>query len=256
MPKFIRHSVRFYFFQMSDIIACRDDTCPESQSENAVKLSLDGVSESRSSNISLDVYSAKFNNCKTVYPVRIIHPLCKLSVNYLENLTEVLTDVQTNNCLLTHVIADNPKRAFLRNSLSHGARFACEYCIAQGVALRETPEIQKQLQKCEAQQAKLLRATTIPEEQRKRLMSNLTSLESKLRKCTKIVWPHSTDRGEKRTIEDINRIVTEIEQSGDFKDNKGILGSSPLLNYPNFHFINGIPTEYLHFVCILSLIHI
>ena len=104
-----------------------------------MKLSLDGISESRSTNISLDVYCVKINECKSVYPIRIIRPLSKLSVNYMSQFQKVLDEIQLTDTELTHVIADNPKRAFVRNSLCHGARFACEYCYAQGIEIWVNP---------------------------------------------------------------------------------------------------------------------
>ena len=132
-----------------DVLHCHNTTCPAATSPSVLKLSLDGISESRSTNISLDVYSAKINACKNVYPIRIIRPLSKLSVNYLDNLHKVLDEITTNSCELSHVIADNPKRAFMRNSLCHGARYACEYCFANGVSLRESSEIQDRLRNIE-----------------------------------------------------------------------------------------------------------
>ena len=70
-------------------------------------------------------------------------------MNYLEHLEKVLADLDKNTCTLTHVIADNPKRAFLRNSLSHGARYPCEYCSAQGISLRDTEYVKNELLICQ-----------------------------------------------------------------------------------------------------------
>ena len=97
-----------YLFQLSDVLNCYTTSCPKSQplQDNALKLSLDGVSESRSTNISLDVYSVKINDCKSVFPIRIIRPLCKFSVDYMSNFEKVLMEIDQNNCQLTHVIAD------------------------------------------------------------------------------------------------------------------------------------------------------
>ena len=98
-------NVLFLAFQMSDVLKCHENCCPAQKKDNSIKLSLDGVSESRSTNISLDVYSIKLNECQTVYPLRIIRPLCKLSVNQVEHFEKVLTDIDHNQCKLTHVIA-------------------------------------------------------------------------------------------------------------------------------------------------------
>ena len=217
----------------------------------SVKLSLDGISESRSTNISLDVCSAKINTCQTVYPLRIIRPLSKLSVNYSDHLKTVLNDLDSNNCTLSQVVADNPKRAFVRNSLSHGARYACEYCFANGIPLRDTKELHNEIALCEQKKETIPNSTNISEKQKKRQLLELNSIHMKLTKSTQIVWPQTTSNGEKRTIEAINGILTELEESrGQFKDIKGVIGPSPLLTFQDFDFIHGIPTEYLHSVCI------
>ena len=114
-----------------------------------MKLSLDGVTESRSSTVSLEVYSAKLQDCHCVYPLRIIRPLTKTSVQFRDELNKVLTDIEQNDYDLTHIIADNPKRAFLRNGLCHGAKYACEYCYQTGSRLCETKQIQKELKESE-----------------------------------------------------------------------------------------------------------
>ena len=194
-----------FFFQLSDVIHCHNSTCPSaSNSAPVVKLSLDGISESRSTNISLDVYSMKFNACHSVYPITIIRPLCKLSVNYYQQFKKVLEHITNNNCELSHVIADNPKHAFIRNSLCHGAKYACEYCFANGISLRDTQEIQDQLKKLEKKKIALTSAK-FPEELRKKKLMDINSLESKLTRSTQIVWPNSTSQGEKRTTTAVTR---------------------------------------------------
>ena len=82
---------------------------------------------------------------------------------------------------------------------------------------------------------------------------DINSLESKLTRSTQIVWPNSTSQGEKRTTTAITRIITEIQENAtntQLKDIKGIIGYSPLIDFQNFDFVNNIPTEYLHSICI------
>ena len=121
---------------MSDVLQCHSKACLNSA--NTIKLSLDGVSECRSTSTSLDVYSVKMHECHNIYPLRIIRPLTKHYVDNQSQLKKVLNDINMNDSILTHVIADNPKRSFLRNSQCHGARYSCEYCFTQGQCLRDT----------------------------------------------------------------------------------------------------------------------
>ena len=48
--------------------------------------------------------------------------------------------------ILKTFIADNPKRAFIRDSLSNGAKYACEYCFSNGVIIKDSqPSFQQDL---------------------------------------------------------------------------------------------------------------
>ena len=40
--------------------------------------------------------------------------------------------MEDNQCIITDFIADNPKRAFARNSVAHAGKYACEYCFGKG----------------------------------------------------------------------------------------------------------------------------
>ena len=44
-----------------------------------------------------------------------------------------MAGLQEANCFLSAFIADNLKRAILRESLNHASNFACEYCISKAV---------------------------------------------------------------------------------------------------------------------------
>lgn len=103
-----------------------------------IQLSVDGVSESKSTSISLDVYSLKFNGCKDIYPIRIVRPINKYPIDNQRQLHLVLNDVLQNGLKIHRFIADNPKRSFLRFSMQHSAKCGCEYCFESGVSFRNT----------------------------------------------------------------------------------------------------------------------
>ena len=107
---------------MKDVIQQHKAACPNFQCH--LDFSLDGVQECKSSSLSADVYTVSFKNCRTVYPIRIIRPINKFKINDQEQLREVLNDINTNNCILNSVIADNLKRAIIRCALSFGASYA------------------------------------------------------------------------------------------------------------------------------------
>ena len=111
-------------FQASDIIELHSEVCTTMSGTN-LQLSLDGVSETKSTNTSLDVYSASFNNCRTVYPLQIVRPIVKDQVNNRMYLESLLQELKANQCHITDFIADNPKRSFVRDSIAHAGKYAC-----------------------------------------------------------------------------------------------------------------------------------
>ena len=76
--------------------------------------------------------------------------------------------------------------------------------------------------------------------------------KSKLSTQTNIVWPSNSKNGELRTREAVQEVYSKL--STGLKCNqdvrKGINGVSELYNYPGFDYINSIPTEYMHSICI------
>ena len=68
-----------------------------------------------------------------------------------------------------------------------------------------------------------------------------------------MIWPAATRSGQPRQIEDIREIVQKInEKEGPLlqEEVKGIIGASIFLDIEGFDFINDIPCEYLHSVCL------
>ena len=164
----------------------------------------------------------------------------------MDNFKAVLTEIDSNDCQLSHVIADNPKRAFVRNSLSHGAKYACEYCFAQGLPLSKTPEILQKLDILEKQKRTIISGQ---QQDKEKHLQQINQTINKLSKSTQIVWPKACN-GEPRTSQIITEIVQELNDSNNLKDIKGIVGKSPLLDFQTFNYVHGIPTKYLHSICI------
>ena len=223
-------------------------------------LSLDGVSETKSTTTSLDVYSLKFEGCRDIYPIKIVRPLQKGYVNNEEQLDLVLRAVLIADLIIQAVIGDNPKRAFLKFSLQHSARFSCEYCFESGVSLKDATEedtspivkkIQQQKKDIRQQIDNLIECNdTVHLDTLRELLKYLDQAESlaKKQKSSHIVWPANTIEGESRTTEKILEIVERIEAGDEMlpSDKKGIKGRSPLLNIENFDFVIHVPTEYMH----------
>ena len=221
------------------------------------------MSESKSTSNSLDVYSIKFNGCRDIFPVKIIRQISKNHVDHRSEFAAVLNDLLQNSLLLQCLIADNPKRAFLRFALQHSAKFGCEYCVESGVPFHlaneesDKPFIKKiQEQKTEInEQIEFLLENneTGNIESLQSIIKNLNEAEKIAKNNNRlfhIVWPSSTNNGQLRTKEDILEIVQKIEDGDDLSPNekKGIKGRSELLDIEHFDFVLGLPTEYMHLV--------
>lgn len=226
-----------------------------------IQLSLDGIAETKSTATSLDVYSIKFDGCREVYPIKIIRPLTKHSIDLQEHFSMVLNSCMTYNLIISALIGDNPKRAFFRNSFQHSGKHGCEYCFESGIPFKQTIEvdcatfvknIRKQIENI-GEQIKELDdiADKVQIDSLQSVLKDLNEAErigKKQRVSTHIVWPSNTMNGEARTKEKILEIVEKIESGEDLSPNerKGIKGRSLLLNLDYFDYVLSIPTEYMH----------
>ena len=184
-----------------------------------LQLSLDGIQEAKSSLVSLDTYSVCFNDCRNVYPIRLLRPINKSKFDENEHLASVVQDINDNDILIHTAVMDRLKRNFAKCIMSHSAYYACEYC--------ESP-------------AFLLTCTA----------TGSDNIEKTVKK--QLVWPYDTINGKLRTVLEIRRIAERILEEGPLPrdEAKGITGMSIFLDQPRFHYIKDFPCEYLHTVCL------
>ena len=128
----------FFSFQAKHIFELHEKLCPGANDHDVgVQLSCDGVKETNSTSVSLDVYSLKMTNCKTVYPFRLVRQIGKYrKVDNKVQLQKAVNDIVENEKKIHNFLADNPKRSLARLSLSHSSYHPCEYCFARGVPIR------------------------------------------------------------------------------------------------------------------------
>lgn len=249
----------FYFFKVSDIIKIHRENGHEVPRHANIQISLDGIQENKSSPVSLDVYTMKFIGCKDIFPIKIIRPIVKNQLNHHTQLESVLNSIAANDLRVHSFICDNPKRAFIKNSMQHSAKFGCEYCFECGTQPRNILEEQtKEVVKKLSQQRRdiIQQIQNLNENDKdhsdylKKILANLDEAE-KLSKTHKkhshIVWPSSTANGEPRTKEKIIEICEQLE-AGEItvSEAKGVKGRSLLLDLEYFNFVLSIPTEYMH----------
>ena len=185
-----------------------------------VQLSLDGIQESNSSVVSLDIYSLCFNDCRNIYPFRIIKPMNRFKIDEQEQLASVLEDINNNDLTIYCGVFDKLKRSVVKCTLSQSSYYACEYCEAPAHLFVET-------------------------------IDNGEGLQNNTKK--QLVWPYETRNGKLRTVNSVRQIVNLIMENEGPLDRhvaKGITGKSHFLDQPRFNYITSIPCEYLHLVCL------
>ena len=221
------------------------------------------MSEAKSSSVSLDIYSSCIQNCKNIYPHKLVRPLGKFKLDHKSILKDVVDDILVNNFRITQYIADNPKRATAKGCLCHSSWHPCEYCYARGVKLEviDNQKIKKKLtDQIDLVQEKITDLNDLPNsEERRRKIENLVSLKNELQKSinslkqkTNILWPFSTMKCEQRTRRTVLQILDRIE-NGEIlssEESKGIYDRSILLDIPEFDYVFDVPCEYLHCGCL------
>ena len=194
---------------MNDVKNHHSQKCPKFNP--VLDMSLDGVQEAKSTSVSADIYSVSFQNCRSVYPIRIIRPMNKYKINEQEQIKAVIEDITLSGCILKTAVGDNPKRSDLRCALGHGSSYACEYCVSKAIYIRNINQSKGHL---------AWPSSTANGE--KRTILDILEITEKL------------ENGEELTRDEC----------------KGFWGKSQLLNQPNFNFIVDIPAEYMHSGCI------
>lgn len=224
------------------------------------------------------------NECKSIYPLKIIRPLkdCHL-INNQTHFQTTVDDIIDNNCVITDFIGDNPKRAIARHALNHASNYACEYCTGKAIQYSHKSSIGNDAaidQKYELQrkaittQIDLIKNTPGSskkklEDDKKieeitRILQDIKNNYKKSESRSHVVWPSSSANSSDRQLSDILTIVELIEENNvnqtqepSQKKRKlnpdilqGITGRSVLLNVPHFDFLSSIPTEYMHSLCI------
>ena len=220
------------------------------------------MSECKSNANSLDIYSIRFSNCKTIYPIQVVRPIGKFKLDTKHYLENFLTDVCSNDCHIDALVADSLKRSDARECKGHSAYFPCEYCESKGILLNTQDTTLKNKKKELHERKRIINEQImIAEESNDQnqvqvLKTVLKSVEESIKNLNKknnnIVWPASTQNGPLRTIEKVLEAVDRLENNDILSNDeaKGIIGRSLFLDIPYFNFVKDIVVEYLHGVCL------
>lgn len=177
-----------------------------------MNISLDGVQESNSSNVSLDAYCVNFKGYRNVYPVKIIRPTNRYKYDEQQEIAQFISNLNENDINIDAAIFDNLKRSVVKDVKNHASTHPCEYCEASAKHYIDETMTRRQL--------------TWPPE----------TMNGRPRTITAI----------RRIVNDIEAGQEHLSSSY----LKGIKGRSILLDQPNFDFILDIPAEYMHLSCL------
>ena len=216
-----------------------------------MQISSDGMSESKSTKVSLDIFSSRMKNCRTIFPHKIVRPLHTSVINQQDQFRDFVQNILENKGEIEQFVGDNLKRSTAKNFLCHSAAYACDYCLARAVGSKGK----------DISLATKTKLKKICQKLKNVNHANLSAIEKELAKaekdlkCSKrrrLVWPFSTFDGPPRTSQNIQETVEQIEERGKLPldEAKGVIGKSALTMIPNFSLVRDAPTEYLHSTCL------
>lgn len=238
-----------------------------------MQLSLDGVQEAKSSSVTIDVFTVTFRNCKKVYPLKLIRPINKYKYNEQDHIKSVIDDINDNNVEISECIFDKPKRSTVKCVMGHSSSYPCEYCEGCAVSVQlGQPFMDVEIRKKYDLRKKNIKSTitflrtspgTVSAKEKDNIkiaqlteaLANLKEEEQKELNSSrkkKLAMPFSTMKATLRSTDIIKHVVNKLNRHGDLDkhEKKGIKGQSHLLYQQNFNFINCIPAEYMHSLCL------
>lgn len=121
-----------YYISLKDVIRYHRKRHATQVQTGILDFSVDGVPESKSGGVSIDVLSVRFPGCRHVYSIGVLQPAKKgmgLSDSIL--ITKLLSSIRELNLTVRWVIADAPKRAKLLGMKQHNSTFSCQYCLCK-----------------------------------------------------------------------------------------------------------------------------
>ena len=116
-----------FIFQAKDISTIQGKVCPMKSRTKDININIDGIQESKSGGFSMDAYSMQLNQCRTVFPIKLVKPAKRFKYDEQSHINDTITDI-TTQFNIKNAIFDNPKRSIARCALNHASTYACEYC--------------------------------------------------------------------------------------------------------------------------------
>lgn len=154
--------------QLAEIIEVHQSRHPCQVQTQDLVLWIDGIQESRSNKVSLNVFACYFPGCRLIYPVCIQRPSPTMPVeqkqeqeqlalrciveeiqyvylfNYSWNMAPinctVFLTVRLLGLRLQYISADAPKRASIRKFKNHNSYRGCDFCVIRGDRLELTKQ--------------------------------------------------------------------------------------------------------------------
>ena len=130
----LRRDYVLYYASLQDVIKLHKELHPSGPAPTEFDFSVDGIPETKSSGLSIDVLSIRMTTCRTVYTLAVLQPARKaMQLPDSIVLEHFLDEYRGCGLRVRYAIADAPKRSALQGMKQHSANYGCPYCKAKKI---------------------------------------------------------------------------------------------------------------------------
>ncbi len=128
----LKEEYTLYYVSLQDLVEFHRKGHPMGTDDGTIDIAVDGVPETKSGGVSIDVLSVGFPGCRIVYPLAILRP-SRSGMSLPESIIfePLLRDLTKCSLSVRLVIADAPKRAKVLGIVGHSGKMPCQYCYAK-----------------------------------------------------------------------------------------------------------------------------
>ena len=121
-----------FYVSLQELLEFHRRAHPMGANDKVIDIAVDGVPETKSGGVSIDVLSVGFPGCRLVYPLAILRP-SRSGMSLPESIIfePLLRELTRCSLSVRLVIADAPKRAKVLGIVGHSGKMPCQYCYAK-----------------------------------------------------------------------------------------------------------------------------
>ncbi len=121
-----------FYVSLKDVVTFHQQCHPMGTNDKIIDIAIDGVPETKSGGVSIDVFSLSFVGCKTVYPLAILRP-SRSGMSLSESIIfePFLRELSSCGLSVRLTVCDAPMRAKVLGMVGHSGKMPCQYCYAK-----------------------------------------------------------------------------------------------------------------------------